>query len=91
MKAIKHVLTERYYVWEDAYQLAKQDPEINLSGKGEAYTPLYEQQEDDFFVKEDGDAAASNEASPSQKAAEDGHVDPSTIPASKPSEQAQKL
>ncbi|KAL2753430.1 hypothetical protein ACRALDRAFT_1077508 [Sodiomyces alcalophilus JCM 7366] len=91
MKAIKHVLTERYYVWEDSYQLAKQDPEVNLSGKGEAYTPLYEQQEEDFFVKEDGEAAAGNEASPAQKAAEDSRVDPSTIPASKSSEQAQKM
>ncbi|ROT38605.1 MRP-L47-domain-containing protein [Sodiomyces alkalinus F11] len=91
MKAIKHVLTERYYLWEDAYELAKQDPEINLSGKGEAYTPLYEQQEEDFLVKEDGDVTAAKEASTSQKAAADNLVDPSTIPASKPSEQAQKL
>ena len=40
MKRIKHTLTERHYVWEDAYRLAKQDPEINLSGEGEAYSPL---------------------------------------------------
>ncbi|KAK1844808.1 50s ribosomal protein l4 [Colletotrichum chrysophilum] len=30
MRAIKHVLTERYYVWEDARKLAAEDPEINL-------------------------------------------------------------
>lgn len=39
MKAIKHVLTERYYAWEDAVKLAKDDPEINMSGKGQMYSP----------------------------------------------------
>ncbi|KAK0714637.1 mitochondrial 39-S ribosomal protein L47 (MRP-L47)-domain-containing protein [Lasiosphaeris hirsuta] len=38
-KAIKHVLTERFYAWEDAVELAKSDPEINLSGDGPAFTP----------------------------------------------------
>ncbi|KAJ0167689.1 54S ribosomal protein L4, mitochondrial [Colletotrichum tanaceti] len=43
MKAIKHVLTERFYVWEDARKLAEEDPEIDLSGEksgeGEVYIP----------------------------------------------------
>lgn len=39
MKAIKHALTERYYVWEDARAIAATDPEIDLSGKGNPYTP----------------------------------------------------
>jgi len=39
MRAIKHVLTERQYVWEDALKLAESDPEIDLSGEGPAFTP----------------------------------------------------
>ncbi|KAH6690366.1 50S ribosomal protein L4 [Plectosphaerella plurivora] len=50
MKAIKHVLTERYYAWEDAYQLAHEDPEINLSGKGPAYKPSKKSINSDYFV-----------------------------------------
>jgi large subunit ribosomal protein L47 len=38
-RAIKQVLTERYYSWRDAEVIAKDDPEINLSGNGPAYTP----------------------------------------------------
>ncbi|ROW02131.1 hypothetical protein VSDG_02569 [Cytospora chrysosperma] len=36
---IKHVLTERYYAWEDAVELARSDPEVDLSGLGPAYVP----------------------------------------------------
>lgn len=32
--AIKHALTERYYAWEDAKDLAKQDPEITFTSDG---------------------------------------------------------
>ena len=39
MQGIKHVLTERWYAWEDAVELAKADPEVNMSGEGSAYTP----------------------------------------------------
>ncbi|CAJ2513804.1 Uu.00g019230.m01.CDS01 [Anthostomella pinea] len=39
MKAIKHTLTERYYLWEDARKLGEADPEVNLSAIGNAYTP----------------------------------------------------
>jgi large subunit ribosomal protein L47 len=38
-RAIKHVLTERYYAWEEASSLAVKDPEIDLSGNGPLYTP----------------------------------------------------
>lgn len=38
MQAIKHVLTERWYVWEDARIIAMNDPTVDLSGKGPAYT-----------------------------------------------------
>jgi large subunit ribosomal protein L47 len=30
-RAIKQVLTERYYSWQEAQQVAKDDPEINLN------------------------------------------------------------
>lgn len=52
MKAIKHTLTERYYVWEDAYQLASEDPEIDLSNRKKPYTPAYEKDDGDFLVEE---------------------------------------
>ena len=39
MKAIKHTLTERWYAWEAARKLAKDDGEVNLSGDGPAYVP----------------------------------------------------
>jgi len=38
-RAIKQVLTERYYSWRDAEVIAKEDPEIDLSGKGPVYVP----------------------------------------------------
>ncbi|KAF2113485.1 54S ribosomal protein L4, mitochondrial [Lophiotrema nucula] len=37
MKAIHDALLERQYAWEDAYQLARDDPQINLSGDGPVY------------------------------------------------------
>lgn len=55
MRAIKHTLTERFYTWEDARRVAAEDPEIDLSGNGPAYTPK-EYLEDE--VLEAGDAAA---------------------------------
>lgn len=38
-RAIKQALTERYYSWREAEELAKQDKDINLSGEGPAYVP----------------------------------------------------
>lgn len=56
MKAIKHVLTERYYLWEDAYELAREDRDINLSGEGDVYSPM-----EDAGVFEE-EVSPSNEA-----------------------------
>lgn len=41
-RAIKHALTERYYSWEDARRVAKDDPTVNLTAAvGEtAFTPM---------------------------------------------------
>ncbi len=40
MRAIKHTLTERYYTWQDAVEVAESDPEIDLQGgDGQLYKP----------------------------------------------------
>lgn len=39
-RGIKHVLTERYYAWKDALEVAQTDKEIDLSGKGPVYVPV---------------------------------------------------
>ncbi|RPA98164.1 MRP-L47-domain-containing protein [Choiromyces venosus 120613-1] len=39
-RAIKHVLTERYYAWQEAQKVAATDPEVDLSGEGPAYQPV---------------------------------------------------
>lgn len=53
LRAIRQTLTERYYTWEDAVEVAKSDPEINLEGaEGEIYTPkTYEEEVEE--VKQD--------------------------------------
>lgn len=38
-RAIKQVLTERYYSWQEAQQVAQDDPEINLNAVGDQ--PIY--------------------------------------------------
>ncbi|KEY71454.1 hypothetical protein S7711_03521 [Stachybotrys chartarum IBT 7711] len=52
MRAIKHTLTERYYTWQDAVEVAAKDPEINLQGgPDEVYKP--DQYEDDVDWEEE--------------------------------------
>ncbi|KAK3987813.1 mitochondrial 39-S ribosomal protein L47 (MRP-L47)-domain-containing protein [Cladorrhinum sp. PSN332] len=79
MRNIKHCLTERFYAWEDAVELAKNDPEVDLTGKGPAFTPSQYLEEDASFEEatEQGAAFESAEA-----------VDPSTIPSDKPQTEA---
>ncbi len=50
-KAIKQVLTERYYSWQEAELLAQEDPEIDLSGEGPVYNPMEFEEEVDAEVK----------------------------------------
>ncbi|KAI9783503.1 MAG: 54S ribosomal protein L4 mitochondrial [Geoglossum umbratile] len=38
-RSIKHVLTERWYSWEESRKIARTDKEVDLSGDGSAYTP----------------------------------------------------
>lgn len=51
-KAIKQVLTERYYSWQEAELLAKDDPEIDLSGDGPVYTPMEFEEEEESLGSE---------------------------------------
>ncbi|TLD21505.1 hypothetical protein PspLS_08996 [Pyricularia sp. CBS 133598] len=80
MQAIKHVLTERFYAWEDARKLAMEDPEINLSGNGPIYTPSlhFESADTSSYMEE---PVADHLETP-EKVGESlpaGAVDPSTI------------
>jgi len=68
MRAIKHTLTERFYAWEDAVELAKDDPEVDLSGQGPAFTPKE-------YLEEEGAAGEGD-----QKASSEAAIDPSTLP-----------
>lgn len=60
MRSIKHALTERFYTWQDAVEVAKEDPEINLEGsEGEVYNPSsYEEEYKDGEAWEDVDPSA---------------------------------
>jgi large subunit ribosomal protein L47 len=53
-RAIKQVLTERYYSWRDAEVIARDDPEIDLSGNGPVFTPSE-------FVEEEPEQEVSDE------------------------------
>lgn len=56
-RAIKQVLTERFYSWRDAEEVAKNDPEICLSGDGPIYQPRdFEEEPDNVeqLASEDG-------------------------------------
>ncbi|OCL10490.1 MRP-L47-domain-containing protein [Glonium stellatum] len=49
-RAIRHVLTERWYAWEEARKVARHDEKVDLTGQGPAYTPL--NIKDQFEVEE---------------------------------------
>lgn len=85
--AIKHALTERFYAWEDALQLAKKDPEIEFTKAGVNYTPGGQQRVEDELEWEDeepgaDEAAAKVEEKASETEAKPSHetVDPSIPP-----------
>jgi large subunit ribosomal protein L47 len=70
LKTIKHVLTERYYLWQDAVELAKNDSEVDLSGRGPAFTPQEDAASDDqYFEKYESVQSETPEK-----------IDPSIIP-----------
>jgi large subunit ribosomal protein L47 len=69
------VLTERYYSWRDAEVIAKDDPEVDLSGEGPAYNPTdfveeYVPEEDvslESDVKQEQNLPLEPEVKPEQK------------------------
>ncbi|RYP37200.1 hypothetical protein DL767_003019 [Monosporascus sp. MG133] len=86
MKAIRHALTERYYLWEDARVLAESDPEIDLSGNGEAYKPRnYFEAEEALDSEKQAVEESSQEGQPLESEFEPEKTgaektDPSTLP-----------
>lgn len=56
------MLTERYYSWEDARKLAKDDQEVDLSGEGPAHTPSLDDFEVEPLTEEELELAASEDA-----------------------------
>ena len=99
MRAIKHVLTERFYTWEDAVKLAKEDAEVDLSGRGTPFTPMeyleedgLEEMEHEFSEEELKALEDSLEQQEEDKTLSGGdkkdlktatEVDPSTMPSTK--------
>ena len=91
MRAIKHALTERFYTWEDAVKLAKEDPEVDLSGNGTPFTPMEYLEEEALDEMHEHEAAEEAQAQAEKQQRESGEanarttteVDPSTIPNSK--------
>ncbi len=77
-RAIKQVLSERYYSWRDAEVLAKNDPEIDLSGEGPAYNPSNFVEE---YVPAEEEASAELDVKPEQ----DIPIEPEVKPEQKPS------
>ncbi|KAI1634954.1 mitochondrial 39-S ribosomal protein L47 (MRP-L47)-domain-containing protein [Biscogniauxia mediterranea] len=67
MKSIKHTLTERFYLWEDARVLAEKDSEIDLGNPEQPYTPGLGS---DYL--EDTGAAAAGEPEAEEVALEKG-------------------
>lgn len=74
MKSIKQALTERFYTWEDARQLAEEDPEIDLANATNPYSP-------NTYLEEDvaGADAAEQQRQQVEESAQ-GQIDPSTLP-----------
>jgi len=98
-KAIRHVLTERFYAWEDARKLAETDSEVNLSGRGPAFTPG-EYLEEEALESEEAEEAAAPGAEGEAKVVETTEevtkettpaTDPAVIPESKAQGEAPRL
>lgn len=86
MRSIKHALTERYYTWEDAQQVAKDDPEIDMrAGEGEAYNPS--SYVDETATVEDWVPEAEKEAEAKGKESSTTTVDGTVKSESKPEKQ----
>lgn len=89
MKRIRHVLTERYYTWEDARELAELDPEINLAGGGKngpVFVPsefMIEEEEETPEIKAEeveGEGQGERITGQAGQGEVKLNVDPSTLP-----------
>ncbi|KAI1457583.1 MRP-L47-domain-containing protein [Annulohypoxylon moriforme] len=97
MRRIRHVLTERFYVWEDARALAVSDPEIDLANTKKPYIPgtyLEEEAYSSEPVEEEGsEKSAEQEKSATEGQQEEAEkpaaekIEPSTIPTNAPDAQ----
>jgi len=76
MQAIKHALTERFYAWEDAVDVAKEDPEIQWEGAEDGQMFVPSAYEDEYATEQPWDKPA---ADPSTEA-----LQPGTAPAEEP-------
>ncbi|KAJ8130347.1 hypothetical protein O1611_g3283 [Lasiodiplodia mahajangana] len=96
MRAIKHALTERWYLWEDARKLAETDPEIDLSNVQSPFVPRDYLEEHETAPAEDNQDA-STEQSPSGFMTEEPRVtkpediEPSTLPPKSPETQPSSI
>lgn len=91
MRAIRHVLTERFYLWEDAVKLAKNDPEVNLSGDGPAFTPKDYLEEADAVKEGQEQAALAAAESTATQPGATTTPDPTAIPEPKAQAEAPRL
>lgn len=86
MRGIKHVLTERFYTWEDAVKVAETDPEVDLTGNGPAFTPSNFLEDSDVAATEGEQQAAEATGEGEEKAAPAAATatpEPTLIPSSK--------
>ena len=59
------MLTERYYSWDEARKIARDDPEVDLSGEGPAYV-MPDMFEEDIAAEAEEELLEAPET-PSQK------------------------
>lgn len=95
MRNIRHVLTERFYAWEDARKLAETDPEINLAGGGKngpVFTPReYFEEEVVDVEEEEVDVELEKSDSITEKGEVKLNVDPSALPAAGEAKEAPRV
>ncbi|KAM0563280.1 hypothetical protein ACHAPJ_000998 [Fusarium lateritium] len=77
-RAIKHALTERYYTWQDAVDVAMSDPEINFAGaNGQVYTPsAYEDDVDATeWTQPEAESEAAKQIDPALTEAQEANIE----------------
>ncbi|KAI1155173.1 mitochondrial 39-S ribosomal protein L47 (MRP-L47)-domain-containing protein [Nemania diffusa] len=92
MRSIKHALTERWYLWEDARKLAETDPEIDLSNVRTPFVPKDYLEEHEIAHEGDSQDQSAEQASSGFMAEEPRvtrpeDIEPSTLPPKTPETQ----